>query len=43
MVKKHIVLVIRLLGDRSGGAEKLYIEMANYLITNGLQCNMSIL
>lgn len=35
MVKKHIVLVIRLLGDRSGGAEKLYIEMANYLITKG--------
>ncbi len=35
MVKKHIVLVIRLLGDRSGGAEKLYIEMANHLITKG--------
>lgn len=35
MVKKHIVLVIRLLGDRSGGAEKLYIEMANHLVKNG--------
>ncbi len=37
MVGKHIVLVIRLLGDRSGGAEKLYIEMANYLVEKGFR------
>jgi len=35
MIKKHVVLVIRLLGDRSGGAEKLFIEMANHLISEG--------
>jgi glycosyltransferase involved in cell wall biosynthesis len=30
-------LVIRLLGDRSGGAERLYCEMANWLSSNGYE------
>jgi len=32
---KHVALVIRLLGGRSGGAERIYCELANLLAENG--------
>lgn len=32
---KHIALVIRLLAGRSGGAERIYCELANILVENG--------
>ncbi len=32
---KHIVLVIRLLGGRSGGAERIFCELANLLAESG--------
>lgn len=34
---RKIVLTIRLLGDRSGGAERLYCELANKLVQNGYE------
>lgn len=32
---KHIALVIRLLAGRSGGAERIYCELANFLVAKG--------
>ena len=34
-LNKHIVITIRLLGNRSGGAERLYCELANHLVDMG--------
>jgi len=34
-ISKHIVLVIRVLNGRSGGAERIYCELANFLEESG--------